>query len=242
MHTGLFKKDSFSKRLQKIKNNDNIEREKLIEEYIPFIIKTITTITNRYIECENSDEYSIGLEAFNEAIDKYDISKGSFVAFAQLVIQSRITDLLRKNKKYNKVTQLSQLSDDDQTNIQYKSISNSFEDNIDMKEEIIEFKEKLSEYNITFSDLIKESPKHDDTRINAIKISNSIVNSQDIIDEIINKKKFPIVKISRELQVSPKVLKRSKKFIIATVLILSCDFQLIKNYPMRILGGDRNDL
>ena len=77
----FFSKNSLGKRIEHIQSGDKLEREKLIEEYIPFIIKTISSLTNRYVESENSEEYSIGLEAFNEAIDRYEAKKGSFIAF-----------------------------------------------------------------------------------------------------------------------------------------------------------------
>ena len=49
----------------KIKNTDINE---LIEEYIPFIIKTISKFTNRYVSIENDEEFSIGLVGFYEAV------------------------------------------------------------------------------------------------------------------------------------------------------------------------------
>ena len=83
----IFRSDSIVSRLDKAKAGDSLEREKLIQEYIPFIIKTVSNKINRYIESENSEEYSIGLMAFNEAIEKYEKTKGSFIAFAELVIK-----------------------------------------------------------------------------------------------------------------------------------------------------------
>ncbi len=75
--TWLFKKESLENKLSNIKNGDEEERERLIKDYLPFIIKTVSNKINRYIETENSPEYIIGLEAFNEAIDKYDFPKAS---------------------------------------------------------------------------------------------------------------------------------------------------------------------
>ena len=57
----------------KIKNTDINE---LIEEYIPFIIKTISKFTNRYVSIENDEEFSIGLFGFYEAIQKYNNDRG----------------------------------------------------------------------------------------------------------------------------------------------------------------------
>lgn len=92
-------KESLANRIIQIQQDDIREQEKLIKEYLPFIIKAISETTNKYVETENSEELSIGLEAFNEAINKYNQEKGSFINFAQLVIKSRITDYMRKKMK-----------------------------------------------------------------------------------------------------------------------------------------------
>lgn len=48
-----------------------------------------------------SDEFSIGLQAFNEALDAYQSDKGaSFLYFAKMVINRRVIDYIRK-KKFN---------------------------------------------------------------------------------------------------------------------------------------------
>ncbi|MGE5632984.1 MAG: hypothetical protein ACM3TR_18095 [Caulobacteraceae bacterium] len=44
---------------------DKREHEKLTEEYMPFIIKAVSSRTNRYIETENSEEFMVGFEAFD---------------------------------------------------------------------------------------------------------------------------------------------------------------------------------
>jgi RNA polymerase sigma factor len=61
--------------LKQVKNGDILLREKLIADYQPFIIKTVSQFMGKYIEIENSEEFSIGLIAFNEAIDCFDESK-----------------------------------------------------------------------------------------------------------------------------------------------------------------------
>ena len=61
--------------LKQVKNGDILLREKLIADYQPFIIKTVSQFMGKYIEIENSEEFSIGLITFNEAIDCFDESK-----------------------------------------------------------------------------------------------------------------------------------------------------------------------
>ena len=54
----------------KIQQGDGVLHNELIEQYKPFVAKTVSGVCKRYIE-ETDDEFSIGLIAFNEAIEKY---------------------------------------------------------------------------------------------------------------------------------------------------------------------------
>lgn len=65
---------------------------------MPLIIKTVSSITGRYVSVKNDDEFSIALMAFKEAVDKYYENKGIFSSFAKLVISSRVKNhLVREN-------------------------------------------------------------------------------------------------------------------------------------------------
>lgn len=226
----IFKKNSLVKRLYRIKMGDKLEREKIIEEYIPFIIKTVSSVTNRYIESENSEEYSVGLEAFNEAINKYESKSGNFISFAKIVISSRTKDYLRKIKKDSKVISINQFPKEEQENIQNNLKTQDFVESVVLKEEIKIFENKLKGFDITFDDLLKEAPKHNDTRINAINIARYIFENNSIKTELMEKKRIPNSKIIKDLNVTQKILKRSRKFIIAAVIILEGDSDLLKSY------------
>ncbi len=233
----FFKKKSLANRLQKIIKGDTAEREALIQEYIPFIIKTISSVTNRYVESENSEEYSIGLEAFNEAIDKFEKSKGSFISFAELVIKSRIYDYLRKMKKYSTTTPMSQFKQEEQEQIKHRFKEKDFTEDMILKEEIKTLEKNLKGFNITFEDLVKDAPKHKDTRQNALRIASYIAKDTELKNELIRKKNLPASKLIENLKITSKVLKGSRKFIIATVLILDEDLDLLKNYIKVDEGG-----
>lgn len=226
----IFKKNPLVKRLDRIKAGDKLEREKIIEEYLPFIIKTVSSVTNRYIESENSEEYSVGLEAFNEAINKYESKSGNFISFAKIVISSRTKDYLRKIKKDSKVISINQFLKEEQENIYNDLATEDFVDKVIVKEEIKTFENKLNSFDITLDDLLNETPKHKDTRINAIIIAKHISENDSIKMELMTKKRIPTSKIIKELNVTQKILKRSRKFIIATVLILESDSDFLKSY------------
>lgn len=68
-------------------------------------------------------------------------------------------------------------------------------------------------------DLIKEAPKHSDTRENAINVSKKASKDLEVTDFMYEKKRLPIKKISLKYMVTEKVIKRSKKFIISLIII-----------------------
>lgn len=228
-------KDFIVKRIEIIQQGDENEREALISEYIPFIIKTISKVTNRYVEIENHDEYSIGLQAFNEAIDKYEAQKGNFIKFAELIIRSRMIDYQRKETvPYHLVSTDQQ--EDDSSCLQIVD-KQDFTERYDIQEQITRLEELLKEMGILFSDLVDESPKHRDTRLNCIRVARAIVQNDELKLPIYQKKMLPLSAIVKRENVSQKFLKGNRKFIIATVLILDSQLDLLKDYISDIERG-----
>ncbi|MGE4282744.1 MAG: RNA polymerase sigma-I factor [Clostridia bacterium] len=235
-------KEPLTGRINRIRNGDFQEHEQLIKDYIPFIMKTISDTTNKYIESENSEEFCIGLEAFDEAIKKYDNTRGSFLAYAKQVIKSRIIDLIRKTNKYKLTIPMSQFDEKEHCKIEEQCISKDFVECLEVKEQIEQFKDKLKQYDITFSDLVKTSPKHKDTRFHVLCIIKYIASHEDLRKELIRKKQLPNIKLINDLNISIKTLNRYRKFIIAAVLILDSDLDILKSYISDLEGGAFRDL
>lgn len=203
--------------LDNIISNLDFEKDKekiniLIEDYQPFILNTISNLKNEYIQVENNEEFSIGLMAFTEAMQRYDQNKGSFLHFAKLVIISRIKTFWQKEQK-NKHHSLDELQ-----NSVLKS-SNSHEEII-LSEEILLFEEELKRFGIDFDDLIDTSPKHKDTRERAVGIAVKTSSEDDLVSHLYEKKRLPITKISERFLVSVKIVKKSKLFITAIIIII----------------------
>ncbi|WP_343101194.1 sigma factor [Romboutsia sp. MSSM.1001216sp_RTP31141st1_G3_RTP31141_220114] len=195
----------------------NGDINEIVEENIGFIINTISKVTGKYVSIENDDEFSIGLMAFVEALDKYNQEKGPFLTFAKIVIESRIKNYLAKEKKKVDVVSIDLYKEIgiDINNILY----NPIEDKTELINEIQQFKEELNLFKLTMEDLIKEAPKHRDTRENAINVSKKASKDLEVTDFMYEKKRLPIKKISLKYMVTEKVIKRSKKFIISLIII-----------------------
>lgn len=203
----------------------------LIDKYMAFIVKTISSVTGRYVSRENDEELSVGLLAFKEAVDKYEESRGSFSAFARVVISSRIKNYLNKESRHSKVSSLDEMTE---AGIE---ISDGYESHVESKEElineIVKLRSEIEAFGFTFEDLVDEAPKHEDTRRNAIGISEKVSKDDNLTNFMFTKKRLPIKQITLKFSVTEKIIKRSKKFIISVVVIIHKDFRNLKLWIKR---------
>ncbi len=231
------KKQTLEDRIKDIQGGNKEERNSLIKEYIPFIQKTASQQLNKYIEIENNDIYSISLIAFNEAIDKYNPTRGSFLSFASMVIKSRIIDEQRKENRSSNVI-LTSFSGNEGSEEQLETVAvESFEGRLEAEEDLKLLVKRMAGFNVTLEDLVNESPKHIDTRLMAIKIARHIFESEELRERLLRTQNLPSSKLIAQLKVSNKILQRSRKFIIAIVLILDSNLDTMKYYISEIERG-----
>lgn len=204
----------------------NIDTNKFIQDHIPFIIKAINETTQRYVCLDNDEELSIGLMAFNEAIQRYDDSKGHFLPYAKLVIRSRIINYLKKENKTKQKESLEKLKEE---GFDFsEELHNPVEDKELLLKEMSVLKNHVSEFGFDLEDLVEEGPKHKDTRIRAIDLSKKINKDNPIKEFMYTKKRLPIKKISLKYVVSEKIIKGSKKFIITVVIVFDKNLRNLK--------------
>lgn len=234
--------------INRIKNGETLLKNGLINDYKPFIIKVVSKTTGKYVDLENSDEFSIGLMAFDEAIECYDVSKSpNFLSFAETVIKRRVVDYNRKNYKNSKVYPLSYFEscEDEEKNYfeekYFRVDSGSLFENIETKEEIALFTQRLSEFNIELSDLLVSAPKHMDSKRLSIKIARIVAENEELSEKLERKKNMPVVDIMKIIKVNHKTIERNRKFIIAVYLILRSNLETLQGYVKNVERGSDND-
>jgi len=225
--------------VQKIKSGDRHLKDKFIEDYIPFIIKTITSFNcSNAVDVKNSDEYSIGLMAFDEAIEKFDGSKSKqFLKFAQMVIKRRMIDYIRHISSVNK----------NEIPFSYFNISdNELEEKLNLFDfgldagryeliyELKDFSKKLESFGLSMSKLPDYIPKHKDSKQMCINISKKIIENKDIYDKLKTKKYFKMKELSKIIDVHPKTVERNREFIICLCILYESDYINFKTYLNRI--------
>jgi len=197
--------------------------EKALEDFIRsqegFIIKAASRTSKHYIT-KSDDEWSIALSAFVEAVEKYELEKGSFMAFAELLIRRRLIDWFRINGRNNEEIHVEDIENEPDTSRETEEI----------KLEILSLEEDLRLYGISFMDLADASPKAQKTRDACRKAINWMVSNPMIINQMKESKQLPIKIIENNSGVPRKILERHRKYIIAVVEILAGDYPWLNEY------------
>ncbi|WP_226668409.1 RNA polymerase sigma factor SigI [Metabacillus litoralis] len=238
------KKHSLEETVLLIQKGDRALQNELINQYKPFVAKAVSSVCKRYIS-ENDDEFSIGLIAFNDAIEKYSTDKGSsLLAFAELVIKRKVIDYIRKEARQPYTVHL-ELNENEENEFSQSKVESDL--SIDeytkkveqehRKEEIGYFQFRLQEFKLTFSEIVEQSPKHYDARQNALMVATKLIEDEDLKEFLFNKKQLPVKQLEKKVDVSRKTIERNRKYIIAMAIILSGEFVYLKDYIKGVLDS-----
>ena len=96
--------------------------------------------------------------------------------------------------------------------------------------EIEDLKTQLTEWDITFSDLVTASPGQDRTRKMCSRIVRFLLGRPELIQHINSKKTLPLSVIEKSLSITPKKLEKHRKYIIAALLIYMGDYPYLREY------------
>lgn len=223
----------------KARSGDEEARNQLLRVYIPFVAKSASQATGRYIRRGQDDEFSIALAAFNEAIERYDLSRGtSFLGFADTVIKRRLIDYFRSKQAKQRDVPFSdfEVEDEEENVINYVEVQKSVEEHQKLvesdarRDEILHFTELLMQFEISMEELVDLSPKHQDARENAMKVAKVIASHQEFCEYLMTKKSLPLKALMNHVNVSRKTIERQRKYIIAVSLILIGDFEMLQDY------------
>lgn len=224
-------------------NGDQEAMDHLLRSYSPFMKKTAGQVCKRFIN-DQDEEYSIALSAFHEAIKGFSLEKNaSFLTFAHMVIRRRIIDFIRKEVQHNHFPHDFQgVMEEDEPGcgtgaaVSFKRYSEQ-QQAAARREEIAEFEKMLSVYGMSFQDLVKVSPSHEDARLNAIQIAQLVAETEEYRHYLMHKKKLPVKEIEQMVEVSRKTIERNRKYIIAIAILLSSELYYLKDYLKERLRG-----
>lgn len=209
------------------------ERNRVISEFKPFIMNVASREIGGFVD-PYTDESSVAMIAFNEAIDRYEDGRGSgFLRIAEITIKSRIIDYLRKESKFQKKHDFSFNSggeNDDKPEFELADSNVDIEEEVTSKEAIFDFKEMLGTFGLELENLPEFTPKHKDARINAVKIAKVIADSRELRERVMITKRIPISLVMKQIEVSRKVIENHREYILSVFLIFVNGNETMKLY------------
>lgn len=219
-----------------IQQGNKVMQDYLLKAYQPFIAKTVSEVCKRFINPKRDDEFSIGLFAFNEALFLYAKKKGSsFLSFAKLIIKRKVIDYIRYQSRRQQAISLDQFYDEElmENPAEIVAVLTKYNDErhaISLKEEILEYMNKLKQYNLCFAELEDISPKHWDARDNAVRVARILIEDEEMRNFVLAKKKLPMKRLEKSVTLSKKTLERNRKYILAVFIVLNENFTYLKEY------------
>ncbi len=211
-------------RIENSKEGNELERQLLINSNKAFIINTISHICRRFITWSD-EEASIGLLAFNHAIDTFDASKGkTFHSYSYFLINHALINYFKKNRN-NLQTLSLDYNDEEDSSITAEEMDKSIQEynnkiaSRELIEEISELDHELKEYRIEFEELEKCSPKHKDTKEMVAKMVDDFLTHSDLVGEFTINKRFPATAFSQKTLHPLKTIEKHKKYLITMIVI-----------------------
>lgn len=225
--------------IKRLRSGETQLRDFLIEYYWNYVLSIVTRMIGK--PAGSTDEFSVGLQAFNEAIDRFDENKNvSFLYFAGLVINRRVIDHIRQYRRYHAEYPFTYFEAENDENYLDKLMTEQpgvFTDRLEIQEEIIKFKNDLLTFGITFDDLLRLAPKHLDTKLLCLSIARKLTASKDLSDKLATDKRLPITPLMTAFKLNRKTVETHRKYIIALYLVLNSDMEIIKGYSNFLLKG-----
>ncbi|MCR4797888.1 MAG: RNA polymerase subunit sigma [Lachnospiraceae bacterium] len=215
--------------------------DRFIGAHREFILSCVSRVTRRHTDI--SDEtYAIGMEAFSEALDSFDETKGEFLPFASIVIRRRLYDEARRMKPEFAVSPMDfEGKSDFEANStgqeaygKMVSLADEAHQRADtaqsVRNEIAEAQELLQVYGFSFFDLIDCSPKSKRTKAVCREAVICLLRPGELYEKMVRTRHMPIGEIVELTGLPRKKLERHRKYIMAVAELLHGDFPHLVEY------------
>ncbi|MEW5932196.1 MAG: RNA polymerase sigma-I factor [Bacillota bacterium] len=219
-------------------------RESLLRDYQPFVLRVVARMRGRFVTA-SSEEASVALVAFNEAIDSYRPGQGvGFLSFSETVIRRRLIDHFRRQVRGAREVPLSALEEEDEEGGTYSPVEveaaraahQAYVESWERREEVMRFGARLRELGLTLDDLVRVSPRHRDARQRALRAARYLADRPGLGRQVLARGELPMRELEANLGLGRKMLERNRKYILALTLVLMEDFPYLQDYLRDGLG------
>lgn len=223
--------------IRRAQGGDSQARQDLLVHFEPLILRIASRVVGRYVRKGQDDEISVALIAFDEAIRAFDPDRGrGFTRFAEQVIRRRLVDHYRRTKNQEVVFSVLEEEDDQGSTFVPALTQAAVERHVEETEaderraEIAAYAEALGRYGISFAELTRISPKHEDSRRSAMAVAHRVAGDPALRARLRDRGELPLKELEQAVSLSRKTLERQRRYIIAVAVLLMGDFPHLGEY------------
>jgi RNA polymerase sigma factor len=213
---------------------DSLSADALIRDYLPFIRSEASKAVRRIVT-ERDDEMSIAMLAFHQAIEGYSRRRGAFLSYAALVIQRKLIDHYRTEKRHR-----GHLSLDEPVGDGQGSVADTLADDADEQDhtetrdatraEIEELKAQLTDFGVSFTAIADNCPRQERTLVACQKALAHAKAHPELIEELKRTKRLPLARLAEGAGVERKTLERHRNYLLALLVIYSNGYEIIRGH------------
>ncbi len=221
---------------------DMKKADDLIRAYVPFIRSEVSKFIGRLCT-EQEDEFSIAMIAFHEAIRGFAKERGAFLAYASMLIKSRLIDHERKEARHKGQISIYQETGKDDQQIQdtLMDTKDHYQETVNLaaaRSEIAELGKVMAEFGVTFTDISENSPKQQRTLMVCGEVIRYAGANPHLLEELLRTKKLPLAELVKGTGAERKTLERHRKYILAMLLIQTNGYEMIRGHLRHVLKGN----
>ena len=211
-------------------------REALIQRHERNILRIASRAKHRFVT-KSDDEWSIALCAFSRAIDTYVPERGAFLPYAETLIKRSLIDAHRSEARRENEFAVPPKAFDGETDDDGENpvlgvvvqMSNRAQDTR-LKDEIAALGAQLKAFGFSFFDLTECSPSQQRTRLACAKAVRALLARPEDIEAMVRTRKLPMKNLIRFDGISEKLLNRYRRYIVASIVILTGEYPILAEY------------
>lgn len=208
--------------LTRAQRGESEARNALLAAYRKFIADSVNAYLRHASLKRRNDELSVGMIAFDEAVTRFQPERGvPFLAFARLVIKSRLANYLRQEARHREAASALEVSDARVEMQVAAARDEALWEAVaqDRAEEIRDYEKLLAAFGITIEELVALSPKHADCRASLIRAATLLAQEEEFFHRFATGKRLPLREMARRTGLSPKVICKHRKYLLALAII-----------------------
>lgn len=230
--------------IEQIQSGNSDLRNNFIADHLPLVRRVVRKFTRTYF-VDHLDEYSIALQAFDQALAHYKVgSQMPFEHYARMLMKNRLIDWVRQQQRYQPTISLSEDDPEDGLPLSERiadSRTSHIQENLEIEESMIRLQWQLKQFKLNFAQLVRSFPKHRKSKIMCLRIAKALATDKILYQRLLESKRLPGKDLSRICSVPLKTVEKNRANIIFLFLLMQCDLPHLQEYIRNYERKDNNE-